>query len=122
MRWRAPCIGRNGMTVEGVNSNEVMQPAGRRLGAPRLGRHGRFSVERINIGGQLNDKVGEVAGRIWRQLRAHGPATPQQLAKAIGRADMEVHMAMGWLAREGKIRSESGERVALVEHEMRVTI
>jgi hypothetical protein len=110
------------MTVKGVDSNEVTQPAGRRLGAPSLGRHGRFSVERISIGGQLNDKIGEVAGRVWRQLRAHGPATTPQLAKAIGRSDMEISMAMGWLAREGKVRQDSGERVALVEHEMRVTI
>lgn len=79
-------------------------------------------MERINLGGNGTvDRIGEVAGRVWRQLRAHGPASPASLAKSIGRAEPEVQMALGWLAREGKLRAD-GERFSLVEHEMHVAM
>jgi len=79
-------------------------------------------VEKISINGNgLGERTGEVAGRVWRQLRAHGPTTAMAIAKAIGRNMDDVHMAIGWLAREGKLRME-GDRLALVEHEMRVAI
>ncbi len=78
-------------------------------------------MDRINIGNTVNEKIGEVAGRVWRQLRAHGAATPPALAKSIGRSENEIHLALGWLAREGKVRVD-GERFQLAEHEMRVAM
>ena len=78
-------------------------------------------MDRITLGGTLSDRIGETAGRLWRQLRAHGPATVSSLAKSMGRPEHEVHMAIGWLAREGKLRSD-GDRLALVEHEMKIAI
>lgn len=110
-------------TAVSVLSNEVNQPAGRRLAVVHGGpSHRRLSVEKITINGtSLGERAGEVAGRVWRQLRAHGPATTASIAKSIGRAESDVHMAIGWLAREGKLRVD-GDRLALVEHEMRIAI
>ena len=80
-------------------------------------------MERITIGTNgMIERIGEVAGRVWRQLRAHGPASAASLAKSIGRSEHDIHMAVGWLAREGKISALDGDRLALVEQEMRVAI
>jgi hypothetical protein len=77
-------------------------------------------AERIMMDGRsLPDRVGEVAGRVWRQLRAHGPQTSHGIAQAIGRSEVEVHQAAGWLARENKLRYDPQEqKLSLVEHEM----
>ena len=78
--------------------------------------------EKICINGDgFGERIGEVAGRVWRQLRAHGPASHASIARSIGRTEQEVHMAIGWLARENKLRME-GDRLSLVEHEMKITI
>jgi hypothetical protein len=79
----------------------------------------------MNNGSMLNDKVGEVAGRVWRQLRTHGPQSPGSIARSIGRSEVEVWQAIGWLAREGKVRGDIADkdgRVALVEQEMSITV
>jgi hypothetical protein len=77
-------------------------------------------MDRITVDGRsFPDRIGEVAGRVWRQLRAHGAQMPRDVAHAIGRTEMEVHQAMGWLAREGKIRMES-DKVCLIDREMSI--
>ncbi len=79
-------------------------------------------MDRITIGGPpgLAERAGETAGRIWRQLRAHGPETAESLARVLGTSEAEVHRALGWLAREGKVRGEAQphSRISLVETEM----
>jgi hypothetical protein len=54
--------------------------------------------------------VGELAGKVWRHLAAEGEQPLSQVAVALGEPDDRVTLAVGWLAREGKIllRSESG--------------
>ncbi|HZU97143.1 MAG TPA: winged helix-turn-helix domain-containing protein [Planctomycetota bacterium] len=80
-------------------------------------------MERVTIDGRsLPAKIGELAGRVWRQLRAHGAQSPRDIAHAIGRSEMEVHQALGWLAREDKLRMMPDMKVALVDHEMSVTM
>jgi hypothetical protein len=79
-------------------------------------------AERIMMDGRsLPERVGDVAGRVWRQLRAHGPQTTHGIAQAIGRSEVEVHQAVGWLAREGKLRFDpSDQKLSLMEHEMSI--
>jgi hypothetical protein len=79
-------------------------------------------MDRLMVDGRrLPDRIGEVAGRVWRQLRTHGPQAPRDIARTIGRPEIEVHQALGWLAREGKLRPDSEqESVALAEHEMSI--
>ncbi len=80
----------------------------------------------IGAGTTLNEKIGEVAGRVWRQLRVHGPTTPSSLARSLGRTELELHQALGWLAREGKLRADMANdremKISLAEHEMSISV
>ena len=64
------------------------------------------------------EKFGGNAGNVWVQLRKRSPLTPKQIASRTKLSTDEVHCAIGWLAREGKIYV-SGEgrtpRFGLVE-------
>ncbi len=70
-----------------------------------------------------SEKMGEVAGRIWKQLRAHGPVTCESLTRSVGFSEPEVYMALGWLAREGKLCTctKSGN-YSLAEREMSIKL
>ncbi len=47
--------------------------------------------------------VGTTAGRIWEQLEKNDELTPRKLATAIKGKSDEIYLALGWLAREGKV-------------------
>ncbi len=51
----------------------------------------------------MEEKVGELAGYVWRYLEEVGEASPSQITKDVDAAQTKVYMAMGWLAREDKI-------------------
>ncbi|HOE26549.1 MAG: winged helix-turn-helix domain-containing protein [Candidatus Aureabacteria bacterium] len=51
-------------------------------------------------------KIGETAGRVYEQLRRKKAATPAELIKALNCPYDELQMALGWLARENRIRFE----------------
>lgn len=57
------------------------------------------------------EEIGVTAGRVWRFLSAHGPATLYALEKEIEAPKAQVAMSLGWLAREGKLRIETEGRV-----------
>jgi hypothetical protein len=64
--------------------------------------------------------IGETAGKVWRHLAAEGEQPLSALHTALGEAPDRVMLAVGWLAREGKIhvRSEGGRvQVALKEND-----
>lgn len=44
-----------------------------------------------------------MAGKIWHELEKSGESTPRKLATATKGKSEQVYMALGWLAREGKI-------------------
>ncbi len=50
-------------------------------------------------------EIGEVAGAVWRFLRENGEATLAALERGVDAPRAQVHMAVGWLGREGKINS-----------------
>ena len=59
-----------------------------------------------------DDRIGEAAGLIWEYLSSRGDATATlgSLKKIPGvRADMAM-AAVGWLAREGKLRFDDSKR------------
>jgi uncharacterized membrane protein len=63
-------------------------------------------------------EMGEAAGTLWRYLRAHGPVTLSALQRGTRLAPPTFYMAVGWLAREGKVRLERAgraTRIALTE-------
>ena len=51
----------------------------------------------------MNEQIGENSGRVWKHLTEQPSATPKQLSKALNLKESEVYMAIGWLAREGKL-------------------
>lgn len=51
----------------------------------------------------LRDQIGETAGQIWRTLSKGGPLRLAALKKQVDATDFILHLALGWLAREGKI-------------------
>ena len=50
------------------------------------------------------EKIGKTAGEIWKYLNEHEEATPSHLIKELDGTARLISMAIGWLAREGKIK------------------
>jgi len=50
----------------------------------------------------IQEKIGENAGKIWQALQ-NGALTQKALKKATKLKDADLHLALGWLAREGKL-------------------
>jgi hypothetical protein len=48
--------------------------------------------------------IGEMAGVVWSTLSKNGPMTMAKLVKAVGEPRDDVMQALGWLAREDKIK------------------
>lgn len=51
----------------------------------------------------LTSEIGSQAGRLWRVLDIWGEADFVSLRRLSDLSEAEVHRALGWLAREGKI-------------------
>ncbi|MGH7395489.1 MAG: winged helix-turn-helix domain-containing protein [Candidatus Methylomirabilales bacterium] len=60
------------------------------------------------------DAIGESAGKVWRYLQAQGPRSVSQIQRGTGLSQSLTYLALGWLAREGKIRSKQEGRALLV--------
>jgi hypothetical protein len=50
--------------------------------------------------------IGEDAGKIWQHLFQNGEASVSSLKKSFNLDDRKLYLALGWLAREGKILIE----------------
>lgn len=62
----------------------------------------------------MEDAIGESAGKVWRYLEAQGPRSVSQIQRGTGLSQSLTYLALGWLAREGKIRFEQEGRALLV--------
>lgn len=51
----------------------------------------------------LTDESSLNAGKIWNLLNEHGEHSVKDLKKKLKLSEPEFFMAIGWLAREGKI-------------------
>ncbi len=56
------------------------------------------------------DEIGTVAGKIWGFLAASGPVSLAAVEKGVNAPRSLVDMAVGWLAREGKVAVDREER------------
>lgn len=54
--------------------------------------------------------VGQVAGQVWQFLRSEGKASVSAIEKGVDASGREVQMAIGWLAREGKVELNDESR------------
>jgi hypothetical protein len=58
----------------------------------------------------MNNEIGETAGAVWHTLNEEGPLRLSTLKKQIQASEAILHMALGWLAREGKVAIEADGR------------
>ena len=56
------------------------------------------------------ENIGETAGLVWNHLRSHGECSLSALEKGIRAPKTVIYMALGWLAREGKINVKEEKR------------
>ncbi len=61
----------------------------------------------------LSVKIGENAGLVWNALQG-GALSTKALKKATKLKEADLNLALGWLAREGKIAFEVAEADILV--------
>lgn len=50
------------------------------------------------------NRIGEVAGEVYRTLESKGQLSATKLKKEVGESEFLVNAAIGWLAREDKIK------------------
>lgn len=58
--------------------------------------------------------IGESAGKIWRYLNQHGRCSFSQACKGAKLKPRDADRAVGWLAREGKIRIEKDKNAEML--------
>jgi hypothetical protein len=58
--------------------------------------------------------IGETAGLVWNFLRSNGEISLSALEKGIEAPKTMVSMAVGWLAREGKIELKDEKRAVRI--------
>jgi winged helix-turn-helix protein DUF2582 len=56
------------------------------------------------------EAIGETAGLVWNFLRSNGEASLNALEKGVKAPKPMISMAVGWLAREGKVEIEEDKR------------
>ena len=60
----------------------------------------------------ITTKIGENAGLIWNALQGGG-LTLKALKKATKLKNDDLNLALGWLAREGKVAFEEAEKLTI---------
>ena len=60
----------------------------------------------------ITTKIGENAGLIWNALQG-GTLTLKALKKATKLKNDDLNLALGWLAREGKVAFEAAEELTI---------
>ena len=60
----------------------------------------------------ITTKIGENAGLIWNALQG-GALTMKALKKATKLKNDDLNLALGWLAREGKVAFTEGEDLTI---------
>jgi Winged helix-turn-helix domain (DUF2582) len=58
--------------------------------------------------------IGETAGLVWNFLQSHGESSLSSVEKGIQAPKSMVSMAVGWLAREGKIEVKDQKRAVRI--------
>lgn len=55
----------------------------------------------------MQTKVGETAGKIWEALREREEVSISRIPVIVAEKQVITYQALGWLAREGKIKYSS---------------
>jgi hypothetical protein len=60
------------------------------------------------------ERIGQTAGLVWNFLQSHGESSLSSLEKGVEAPKAMVSMAVGWLAREGKITVKDEKRAVRI--------
>ncbi len=63
----------------------------------------------------MEDTIGEVAGDVWDFLEENGETSVSGVTDGVDAPGTKVYMAMGWLAREDKLRFIDKKRGTAVD-------
>lgn len=85
-----------------------------------IGKEDGTALESIEYGAPSRETppdaqtVGTVAGSVWRFLQTKGKTSVIRLKSEIRCSATDLHLALGWLLREGKVEfmNESGHLMA----------
>ena len=58
--------------------------------------------------------IGENAGKIWQVLHKKSQSNLSELKKDTGLSDQNLYLALGWLAREGKVKFEQKQKQIVI--------
>jgi hypothetical protein len=62
----------------------------------------------------MREALGDAAGKVWRYLEAQGSRSVSQIQRDTRLSQSLTYLALGWLAREGKVRFAQERRALLV--------
>ena len=62
----------------------------------------------------MREDIGNAAGTVWRYLEAQGSRSVSQIQRDTRLSQSLTYLALGWLAREGKVRFAQERRALLV--------
>lgn len=60
------------------------------------------------------ENIGQTAGLVWQYLHTHGESTLSGVEKGVEAPRAMISMAVGWLAREGKIAVRDEKRAVRI--------
>jgi len=60
------------------------------------------------------ENIGKTAGKVWSYLKEHGASSVSGIEKGVAGPRGVVFMALGWLAREGKLSFTQENRTTKV--------
>jgi len=62
----------------------------------------------------ITEEIGSNAGKIWNLLDEQGNQSLKELKKKLKMTDQQFYLAVGWLAREGKIFDFEDDDVMMI--------
>ena len=71
----------------------------------------------------MREKIGEVAGRLWKTLGKKGEMSVSMLPKTLKESSDLAFESLGWLAKEEKVmffKKADKEYVSLTDHERNI--
>ncbi len=58
----------------------------------------------------MDQQIGEIAGKVWNYLSKKEEASVTEVCRTLEEPQSKVNMAIGWLAREDKLKFVSKNR------------
>ena len=65
----------------------------------------------------MREDIGDAAGKVWQYLEVQGSRSVSQIQRDTRLSQSLTYLALGWLAREGKVRFAQERRALLVDLE-----